>query len=148
MVVIMGDFNAMSGSNNTVFEEIMGKEGLDEMNENGLNLANFCDTFDMVIGGNVFKHKRIHKATSRHPDQHTENQIDHITFGRKYKRYFEDVKVRRGADVDSDHNLVIVKVKLKMKKNWADKTSQRVRFDTSLLNNPVKEEFRIDLSNR
>ena len=149
MVVVMGDFNAMIGSNNAGFEEIMGKEGLGEMNENGLIFANFCDTFDMVIGGSVFKHKRIHKATWRHPDQHTENQIDHITFARKYRRCFEDVKVRRGADVGSDHNLVIAKVKLKLKKNWADKTSQRVRFDTTLLKNPVKkEEFRINLSNR
>ena len=73
----MGDFNAMIGSNNAGFEEIMGKEGLGEMNENGLIFANFCDTFDMVISGSVFKHKRIHKASWIHPDQHTENQIDH-----------------------------------------------------------------------
>ena len=59
------------------------------------------------------------------------------------------MKVRRGADVGSDHNLVIAKVRLKLKKKWTDKTSQRIRFDTTLLKNPVKkEEFKISLSNR
>ena len=59
------------------------------------------------------------------------------------------MKVRRGVDMGSDHNLVIAKVKLKMKKNWDDKTSQRVTFDTTLLNDPVKkEEFRINIFNR
>ena len=41
------------------------------------------------------KHWYINKATLRHP----ENQTDHITFGRKNRRCFEDVTVRRGDDV-------------------------------------------------
>ena len=52
------------GSNITGFVEIMDKEGLGEINENGLIFAHFCDTFDMVIGGSVFKHKYFHGRTS------------------------------------------------------------------------------------
>ena len=55
----------------------------------------------------------------------------------------------KGATVGSDHNLVVGKVKLKLKKNWKDKTKSRQKFNTTLLKNPAKkEEFQITLQNR
>nr|KAG5700724.1 hypothetical protein BaRGS_029089 [Batillaria attramentaria] len=52
----------------------------------------------LVIGGSIFPHKRIHKATWRSPDHVTENQIDHICISRKFRRSWRDVRVMRGAD--------------------------------------------------
>ena len=74
----MGDFNAKIGSDNKGYEEIMGKHGIGEMNENGERFADLCATNSLVIGGSVFPHKRIHKATWISPDLSTENQIDHV----------------------------------------------------------------------
>ena len=67
MLIVMGDVNAMIGDCNEGYEEIMGKEGLGEMNNNGERFVDFCATHNHVIGGNAFKHKRIHKATWTHP---------------------------------------------------------------------------------
>nr|KAG5693184.1 hypothetical protein BaRGS_014074 [Batillaria attramentaria] len=52
----------------------------------------------LVIGGSIFPHKHIHKATWRSPDHVTENQIDHICISRKFRRSWRDVRVMRGAD--------------------------------------------------
>nr|KAG5705020.1 hypothetical protein BaRGS_018750 [Batillaria attramentaria] len=49
----------------------------------------------LVIGGSIFPHKRIHKATWRSPDHVTENQIDHICISRKFRRSWRDVRVMR-----------------------------------------------------
>ena len=61
--ILMGDFNAKIGKDNTGYEEVMGKHGLGEINENGERFADTCALNKIVIGGSIFPHKRIHKAT-------------------------------------------------------------------------------------
>ena len=61
--VLLGDLNAKIGSDNSGKEHIMGTHGLGEMNDNGERFSDFCAVNNMVIGGSVFPHKRIHKAT-------------------------------------------------------------------------------------
>ena len=42
LLIMMGDFNAKIGKDNIGKELVMGKEGLDEINENGELFTNFC----------------------------------------------------------------------------------------------------------
>ena len=46
----MGYMNAKVGNDYIGFEEIMGKTGLGKMNQNGELFANFCASYDLVIG--------------------------------------------------------------------------------------------------
>ncbi|XP_072047018.1 craniofacial development protein 2-like [Amphiura filiformis] len=101
--IIMGDFNAKIGNDNTGYEDIMGRHGIGDMSENGERFLNTCALNKFVIGGSVFPHKRIHKATWVSPDHKTENQIDHFCIGKKFT--LQDVRVKRGADVASDHQV-------------------------------------------
>ncbi|CAH8448282.1 unnamed protein product [Heterobilharzia americana] len=59
----MGDMNVKLGVDNTGREVIMGREALGEMNENGELFADFCTFNDLMIGGRVYKHKNIYKAS-------------------------------------------------------------------------------------
>lgn len=77
-ILLMGDMNAKVGNNNSGYELVMGKQGIGSMNENGERFADICADNNLVIGGTVFPHKFIHKATWISPDHTTENQIDHI----------------------------------------------------------------------
>ncbi|VDO58961.1 unnamed protein product [Schistosoma margrebowiei] len=61
----------------------------------------------------------------------------------------EDVRTKRGADIASNHHLLVVKMKLKLKKHrtmgW--RTSQK--FNTAFLrNNDELNKFKIALSNK
>ena len=103
------------------------------MNENGERFVDTCALNSIVIGGSVFPHKRIHKATCVSPDHTTENQIDHIGINRRYRRSLEHVRVKRGADVASDHHLVIARFRLKLKRNDVVKQRRKPRYNTHIL---------------
>ena len=149
IIILMGDFNAKIGSDNRGYEEIMGKQGLGEMNDNGERFADLCATSNLVIGGSVFHHRRIHKATWVSPDLSTENQIDHLCIARSFRRSLQDVRVKRGADVASDHHLLVARLKLKLKKSWTGGPNQRQRYNTATLKDTWKqEEFKVTLSNK
>ena len=81
------------------------------MNENGGLLTDFCEANELVIGGSLFPHKECHKTpTWVSQDRRTQNQIDHVIISRRWRR------AKRGADVGSDHHLLIAKVKIRMAK--------------------------------
>ncbi|VDP18783.1 unnamed protein product [Schistosoma margrebowiei] len=61
----------------------------------------------------------------------------------------EDGRTRRGADVASDHYLVVANLKLKLKKNWTSGQTALQRFNTAFLRDTDKlNEFKIALNNR
>nr|CAH8841048.1 unnamed protein product [Trichobilharzia regenti] len=83
VTILMGDMNARLGGDNTGRELTMGREALGEMNDNGELFSDFCAFNDLVIGGSVFKHKDMHKATWISSDGNTKNQIDFISISRE-----------------------------------------------------------------
>ena len=126
----------------------MGTHGLGQMNENGERFAELCALNQLVIGGSIFPHKCIHKATWRSPNHVTENQIDHICISRKFRRSWQDVRVMRGADVSSDHHLLMTTVKLRLKR-FTTANSTRTKYNVGLLRDKdTQAAFQISLSNR
>ncbi|VDP39963.1 unnamed protein product [Schistosoma mattheei] len=90
LMILVGDLNTKVGTDNTGYEDIMGRHGLGERNENGERFANLCAFNKLVIGGTIFTHKCIHKITWTSPDHTTQNQIDHIFINKTFRRTMED----------------------------------------------------------
>ncbi|XP_071161040.1 craniofacial development protein 2-like [Mytilus edulis] len=116
MLVIMGDLNANVGSDNTDSENVMGRHGCGVKNKNGERAIDLCLCNKLVIGWAIFPHKNIHKLTWKSPDGISVNQIDHILVNNKWRRSLRDVRVLRGADVNSDHYLLKATNQIKIKK--------------------------------
>ena len=150
ITILMGDVNAKIGTDNTGYEHIMGTQAVGEMNENGEKFADFCALNNMVIGGSIFPHKRIHKCTWVSPDNRTENQIDHICINKRFRRSMQDVRVKRGADAASDHHLLVTKLKLKLKRNpILYMPNRREKYNVNLLKDHMyREKFKLTLKNR
>ena len=64
----------------------------------------------------LFAHKETHKLTWISPNQRDKKQIDHLLISGKWRKSLQDVRFRRGADVGSDHHLVVKHIKLKLQK--------------------------------
>ena len=146
--IIMGDANAKIGADNSGFEVVMGKHGMGEMNENGEFFANFCNFNNLVIGGSIFPHKDIHKVTWESNDGQTMNQIDHFCISRRFRGSLQDVRAIRGADVGSDHHLLLAKFRLKLKRYKSVNTMKRRKYHVGNLQKATKEEFTIVLRNK
>ncbi|VDP55033.1 unnamed protein product [Schistosoma margrebowiei] len=148
LTILMGDFNAKVGTDNTGYEDIMGRHGLVERNENGERFTSRCAFNKLVIGGTIFPHKRIVKTTWTSPDHTTQNQIDHICIKKTFRRTIEDVRTKRGADIASDHHLLVAKMKSKLKKHWTVGRTISQKFNTAFLQDTNKlNKFKIVLSN-
>ena len=133
---------------NDFYDQLMGSHGLGSMNDNGDRLVSFCTEHKLVIGGTMFPHKKIHTATWKSPDQVTLNQIDHICISKKFRRSLLDVKVQRGADVNTDHFLLSSFVKLKLKQQQSIK-NPRIKYNISALQDQDKlNSFKLNLHNR
>ena len=93
--------------------------------------------------------KGIHKATWKFPDHRTENQIDHICISWKFRRSWQEVRVLRGADVSSDHHLVVTVVRLRLKKYTYASSNTRTRYNVGLpRHKDTQTAFQISFSNR
>lgn len=132
--IILGDFNAKVGNNNSNNTQVMGKEGLrSTCNNNGSRLIDFCATNQLFIGGTKFPHKDIHKYTWQSPDGVTRNQIDHILISKKFLSSLTDVRTMRSADIYSDHQLVVAKIKIKPKSVTRLHTIKRTKYNIERL---------------
>jgi hypothetical protein len=150
IIIIGGDLNAKVGQENEGLERIMGRHGLGERNENGQLFVDFCARQYLVIGGTIFPQKDCHKVTWVSPDHKTENQIDHLAIGQLWRRSLLDVRNKRGADIGSDHHLVVANFKLKIEAHKQRTKQIRKRYDISRLKDEKKihELFKRELTNR
>ena len=118
VLFIIGDWNAKVESQET--PGVTGKFGLGVQNEAGQRLTEFCQENTLVIANTLFQqHKRrlytrCGQGTS--PDSQHRNQNDDILCSQRWRSSIQSPKTRPGADYGSDHELLIAKFILKLKK--------------------------------
>ena len=110
VLFIIGDWNAKVGSQET--PGVIGKFGLAMRNEAGQILIEFCQENALVITNTLFQEHKRRLDTWTSPD----GQHDYILCSQRWRSSIESTKTRPGADCGSDHELLITKFRLKLKK--------------------------------
>ncbi|XP_066938249.1 craniofacial development protein 2-like [Macrobrachium rosenbergii] len=129
VTVVLDDFNAKTGHEVDALGPATGRHGAHEVSsENGIRLTSFANSNGMVVGGTIFPHQEIHKHMWNSPEGITRNQMDH-----KFRGSLMDVHNFRGAECDSDHNLVIARVKIKLNMKRNSRNERKEKFDTDEL---------------
>ena len=125
VLIIIGDWNAKIGSQE--IPEVTGKFGLGVQNEEGQRLTGFCQENALVIANTLFQQHKRRLCTRTSPDGQHRNQIDYILCSQRWRSSIQLAKTRPGADCGLDHELLIAKFRLKLKK--VEKTTRPFRYD-------------------
>jgi exonuclease III len=111
MKILLGDFNVKVGRED-IFKPTIGNESLHEISkDNGVRLINFATCNILRVKSTKFPHRNIHKYIWTSPDGKTHNQVDHIPVDRRRHSNVLNVRSFRAAECDSDHCLVVAKVR-------------------------------------
>ena len=140
MLFIIGDWNAKVRSQET--PGVTGKFGLGVLNETGQRLIDFCQENALVIATTHFQQHKRRINTWTSPDGQHRNQIDHILCSQRWRSSILSTKTRPGADCGSDHELLITKFRLKLKK--VGKTTRPSRYDL----NQIPYDYTVEVRNR
>ena len=138
VLFIIGDWNAKVGSQET--PGVTGKFGLGVWNKAGQRLIEFCQENTLIIANTLFQQYRRRLYTWTSPDGQYINQIDYILCSQRWKCSIQSAKSRPGPDCGSDHELLIAKFRLKLKK--VGKTSILFRYDLKQISYDYTVEVR------
>ncbi|XP_030747109.1 uncharacterized protein LOC115875737 [Sitophilus oryzae] len=128
ITLVLGDFNAKIGRGR--FNNCVGEYGLGRRNERGDRLLQFCQENDFIISNTFFKlpNRRLYTWKSPQDDKQNivRNQIDYILINHRYKNVIKSVKTYPGADVSSDHNPLVARFLIALKKQRVIPTANRI----------------------
>ena len=112
VLFITGDWNAKVGSQET--PGVTGRFGLGVQNEAGQKLIRFCQENALVIANTLFQqHKRrLHIDITRWSTP----KSDYVLCSQRWRSSIQSAKTRLGADCGSDHELLIAKVRMKLRR--------------------------------
>ena len=140
VLIIIGDWNAKAGSQET--PGVTGKFGLGIQNETGQRLIEFCRDNALVIANTLFQQHMRRLYTWTAPGGRHRKQIDYILCSQRWRSSIQSMKTRPGADCGSDHELLIAKFRLKLKK--VGKTTRPLRYDL----NQIPYDYTVEVRNR
>ena len=140
VLFITGDWNAKVGNQETA--GVTGKFGLGVQNEAGQRLTEFCQENALVTANTLFQQHKRRLYTWTSSDGQYRNQIDYILCSQRLRNPIQSAKTRPGADCGSDHEVLIAKFRLKLKK--VGKTTRPFRYDL----NQIPNDYTVKVRNR
>ena len=79
-------------------------------------LIDFCERNGLIVTNTWFKKPRRRPYTWKAPGDRGQHQLDYILMKQRFRNSVKDVQTLPGADIDSDHNLLVAKVHTRLKK--------------------------------
>ncbi|XP_063601118.1 craniofacial development protein 2-like [Penaeus indicus] len=144
-IIVQGDWNCQIGSD--TYEDwkgTVGKFGLRRTNERGERALEFAERYKLVIANTLFPHKKSRLVTWHAPNGRDHLQLDYIMVTSKLRTSLLQrvTRVYPGADIGSDHELLMAGVSLKLRKT-KNKEVIRLHYDVDKLQDPaIAEQFR------
>ena len=119
-----------------------GKFVLGVQNEARQRLTELCQENALVIANTLFQQHKRRLYTWISPDDQYPNQTDHILCSQRWRSSIQSAKTRPGADCGSDHELLITRFRLKLKK--VGKTTRPFRYDL----NQIPYDYTVEVTHR
>ena len=111
-------------------------------NEAGQRLIEFCQENALFIANTLFQQHKRRLYTWTSSDGKYRNQNDYILCSQRWRSCIQLAKTRSRADCGSDHELLIAKFRLKLKK--VEKTTRPFRYDL----NQIPYDYTVKVRNK
>ena len=108
-IILLGDLNVRVGRDSQTWK-CLGSHGLGKSNSTGLQLLQFWNKHDLIIGKTWFHQKNKYKGTWQHPRSRHWHMIDYVIVHRLDLQDLLQVQAMRGAECWTDHHLVRAKM--------------------------------------
>ena len=116
--------------------------GLGMRNEAGQRLIEFSQDNALLIANTLLQQHKGRLCTWTSPDGQHQNQIDYTLCSQRWRSSIQSTKTRPGADCGSDHEHLITKFRLKLKK--VGKIARTFRYDL----NQIPYDYPVEVTNR
>ena len=145
ILIVQGDWNAKVGKDACKnWKNTCGPYSNNVTNERGFRLLEFASLNDLKLANTFGPHKASRRWTWHSPNGEHHNQIDYIMVKKRFQTSINIAKTRSfpGADIGSDHDLVMMTFKLHLKK-VSKLGHTRIKFDLEKLKDPeIAETFK------
>ena len=112
--IIMVDWKSVVGEE--PYRNIVGPHGLGRKNHRGQMLINFCERNGLIVTNTWFRKPKRRLYTWKAPGDRSQHHLDYILVRHRFRNSVKDVQTLPGADIDSDHNLLVDKICTRLKK--------------------------------
>ena len=146
--IILGDFNAKVGKENMYKPTIVNESLHNETNNSDIKMVQFAVSKGLNVRRSTFLHKGLHRETWYSAGGRIANQIDRVLISDRFRSAITDSRALRGPAIRSDHDLLDIKLKVKLRVKTENKCMEKRKI-VNIFQNPKREqEYAVQINNR
>jgi len=113
ITTIMGDWNSIVGDE--PYRNVVGPHGIGRKNHRVEMLINFCERNGLIVTNTWFRKPKKRLYTWKVPGDWRRHQLDYIHVLHRFRNSVKYMQTLPRADIDSDHNILVVKISTRLK---------------------------------
>ena len=147
-LIVLGDFNAVTGTERAGYELCVGSHGSGTRNTNSSLFLNFAKSRRLRIICSCYQRPELHHWTWYSNAGWVAKEIDHILISTHW-RIIQYCRVYRSAEFfATDHRLVVATFKLHVKSRKISRCDHNVFHPEKLNDSPCAHDYAVTVSNR